>query len=88
LSYCKTQFWSYRPTLSPGEPTGKKFPCCITTITDHTCHGVVQAEEPEDSRVAIKITINIKDRQEDRNTGATQANIRQRPTKTESNRGN
>jgi len=49
---------------------------------------VVQAEEPEDSRVAIKITINIKDRQEDRNTGATQANIRQRPTKTKSNRGN
>jgi len=46
----------------------------------------VQAEEPEESKVTIKIAFNIITRQEDRNTGATQLTFdydRQRQNETE-----
>jgi len=46
----------------------------------------VLAVEPEDSRVTIKVAFNIINRQEDRNTGATQLtldNSRQRLNETE-----
>jgi len=54
---------------SVGDRSWKGEGAGIIIFTGKYCHGLVLAEEPEDSRVTIKIAFNIINRQEDRKTG-------------------